>query len=53
MKIAGNNPKVDHVSMSTYTNFGEIMSIGYQDIERKQTYDINQRQNSVRTCKKS
>ena len=39
-KMAGNNPcKVDLVSMNANTKFNEIVSIGSQDIVRKQNYD--------------
>ena len=34
-KMAGNNTKVDLVSMNAYTNLCNILSIGSQDIERK------------------
>ena len=34
-KMADNNTKVDLVSMNAYTNFGDILSICSQDIERK------------------
>ena len=36
------NPNLDLVNANVYTNFGEILSIGSQDIERKQNSDINQ-----------
>ena len=35
------NPNLDFVNANVYTNFGKILSIGYQDIERKQNSDIN------------
>ena len=38
--MAGNNHKVDLVSIHAYTKFDEILSIGSQDIVRKQKYDI-------------
>ena len=34
-----NNPKLDLVNMNAYINFGEILSICSQDIERKLNYD--------------
>ena len=38
-----NNPNVDLVvNMNAYIKFGEILSIGYQDIERKQNLGVNQ-----------
>ena len=37
-----NNPKLDHVNMNAYIKFGEILSIGSQDIEWKQNLDANQ-----------
>ena len=33
--MAGNNTKVDLVSMNAYTNFGDTLSFGSQNIERK------------------
>ena len=36
------NPKVDLVNMNAYIEFGEILSISSQDIERKRNFDINQ-----------
>ena len=36
------NPNLDFVKAYVYTNFGQILSIGSQDIERKQNSDINQ-----------
>ena len=36
------NPNLDLVNANVYTNFGSILSIGSQDIERKQNSDINQ-----------
>ena len=41
MKCA--NPKLDLVNMNVYIKFGEIISIGSQDIERKQHFGANQR----------
>ena len=36
------NPNLDLVNANVYTNFGKILSIGSQDIERKRNSDINQ-----------
>ena len=36
------NPNLDLVNANVYTNFGEILSIGSQDIEQKRNSDINQ-----------
>ena len=36
------NPNLDLVNAKVYTNFGKILSIGSQDIERKRNSDINQ-----------
>ena len=36
------NPNLDLVNANVYTNFGKILFIGSQDIERKQNSDINQ-----------
>ena len=41
-KITGNNPKLDLVNVDVHTKFGQILSIGSQDIERKQNSDVNQ-----------
>ena len=38
-----NNPKLDLVNMNAYIKFGEILSIGPQNIERKQNFGVNQR----------
>ena len=37
-----NNPDVDIVNMVAYFNFGEILSICFQDIEQKQKFGVNQ-----------
>ena len=36
------NPNLDLVNAYVYTNFGYILSIGSQDIERKRNSEINQ-----------
>ena len=36
------NPNLDLVNAYVYTNFGEILFIGSQDIEQKRNSDINQ-----------
>ena len=36
------NPKLDLVNMNAYIKFGEILSIGSQDIERKLNFGVNQ-----------
>ena len=41
-KMMGNNPKLDLVNVDVHTNFGQILSIHYQDIERKRNSDVNQ-----------
>ena len=41
-KMTCNNPKVDVVNVDVYTKFGQILSIRFQDTERKQNYDVNQ-----------
>ena len=41
------NPNLDLVNANVYTKFGQILSIGSQDIERKRNSDINQGRNSV------
>ena len=41
-KITDNNPKLDLVNFDGHTKFCQILSIGSQDIERKQNSDVNQ-----------
>ena len=41
-KMIGNNPKLDLVNVDVHTKFGQILSIGSQDIERKRNSDVNQ-----------
>ena len=41
-KVTGNNPKLDLVNVDVHTNFGQILSICSQVIERKRNSDINQ-----------
>ena len=41
-KMTGNNPKLDLVNVDVHTQFGQILSITSQDIERKQKSDVNQ-----------
>ena len=36
------NPNLDTINVSVYTKFALILSIGSQDIERKQNFEINQ-----------
>ena len=43
-KMKGNNPKLDLVNVEVHTKFGQILSIGSQDIERKRNSDVNQGQ---------
>ena len=40
--MTGNNPKLDLVNDDVHTNFGRILSICSQDIERKRNSDVNQ-----------
>ena len=40
-KITGNNPNLDVVNINAYIQFGEILYICSQDIERKRNSDIN------------
>ena len=37
-----NNPKLDLVNVDVHINFGQILSICSQDIERKRNNDVNQ-----------
>ena len=39
--MTGNNLKLDHVNVDVHTNFGQILLIHSQDIERKRNSDIN------------
>ena len=41
-KMMGNNPKPDLVNVDVHTQFGQILSIRSQDIERKRNSDVNQ-----------
>ena len=41
-KMTGNDPKLDLVNVDVRTKFGQILSICFQDIERKQNSDVNQ-----------
>ena len=41
-KNACNNPKLDHINMNAYVNFGENLSICSKDIERKRNSGVNQ-----------
>ena len=41
-KMMGNNPKLDLVNVDVHTNFGNILSMRSQDIERIRNYDVNQ-----------
>ena len=40
-KMTGNNPKLDFVNINAYTKFGRNLAICPEDIERKQSKDIN------------
>ena len=37
-----NVPRLDLVNMNAYIKFGEILSVGCQDIERKRNLHVNQ-----------
>ena len=41
-KMTGNNPKLDLVNVDVHTEFGRILSMRSQDIERKRNSDVNQ-----------
>ena len=43
-KMMGENLNQDLVNINAYTEFGKILSICSQDIERKRKSDINQGQ---------
>ena len=40
-KMTGNDPKLDLVNVDVHTNFGQILSISSEDIERKRKSDVN------------
>ena len=40
-KMTCNNPKLDLVNMNAYIKLSEILPIGSQDIEQKQSFGIN------------
>ena len=40
--MTGNNPKLDLVNVDARKKTGKILSIRFQDIERKQNSDVNQ-----------
>ena len=41
-KMTGNNPNLDLVNVDVHTEFGQILSIRSQNIERKRNSDVNQ-----------
>ena len=41
-KKTGNNPKLDLVNVDVQTKSGQILSICFQNIERKRNSDVNQ-----------
>ena len=41
-KMMSNNLKLDLAKMNADITFGEILSIGSQDFERKRNFDTNQ-----------
>ena len=50
--MTGNNPKLDFVNVDVHTKFGRILSIRYQDIERKQNSESIKGSNSVKILRK-
>ena len=44
--MTGNNPKLDLVNVDVHTDFGQILSIRSQDIERKRNSDCNSKVSS-------
>ena len=36
------NPNLDTINVNVYIKFGYILSISFQDIKRKQNFEINQ-----------
>ena len=49
-----NNPNLGLGNINAYTNFGQILSVNSQDIERKQKSDICQRAIALlQMCEKS
>ena len=41
-KMMGNNQKLDLVNVNVHSKFGQILSTGSQDIERKLNSEVNQ-----------
>ena len=41
-KMTGNSPRLDLVNDDVHTEFGRILSISSQDIERKRNSEVNQ-----------
>ena len=41
-KMTCDNPKLYLINANVHTEFGQILSIGSRDIERKRNFDINQ-----------
>ena len=41
-KMMYNNPNLDHAKMNADIKFGEILTIGSKDIERKRNFGANQ-----------
>ena len=50
--MMGNNPKLDLVNVDACKTIGKILSIHFQDIERKRNSDINQGRSSVEILQK-
>ena len=40
--MTGNNPKLDLVNIDVRKTLGKVLSIRFQDIERKRNSDVNQ-----------
>ena len=50
--MTGNNPKLDLVNVIVHIKFGQILSTGSQDIERKQIMASIKGHNSVKILRK-
>ena len=51
--MTANNPNVDFVSINSYIDFGQNLSICSQDIEQKQNFGVNQGPQLWYKCEKN
>ena len=50
--MTGDNPKLDLVNVDVHTKFGQILSIGSQDIERNKILTSIKGRNSIKILRK-